>query len=234
MVSIIIPTKNEERFLPVLLESIKKQTYTNYEIIIADAGSTDSTREIAARYGCKVVQGGLPALGRNAGAAAASGELLLFMDADNEMPDKHFLEAFLKEFEKRNLDIAGCSFRIRSRNAAEAFGAKMYDWFLRAMQYVSPRALTVILVKKSLHETIKGFDESIVLGEDYEYARQSAKKGKFRIISSVFYYTDQRRVDTDGLLFLFYWFFVTEFYFTFFGPMRSAFFKRNFTHVPRK
>ena len=68
ILSIIIPTYNEEEYLPVLLESIKEQSFDDYEVIVADANSTDKTREIAKEYGCIVVDGGLPAVGRNNGA----------------------------------------------------------------------------------------------------------------------------------------------------------------------
>lgn len=84
--SIIIPTLNEEKFLPRLLDSIKKQDSKDYEIIVADAGSKDATVEIAKKYRCKIVQGGLPAKGRNEGAKIAQGDLLLFLDADVQLP----------------------------------------------------------------------------------------------------------------------------------------------------
>ncbi len=80
--SIIIPTFNEESYLPHLLESIKRQDFSDYEVIVADAGSKDSTRDIAQEWGCKVVEGGLPSVGRNRGTEAASGEYLLFFDSD--------------------------------------------------------------------------------------------------------------------------------------------------------
>ena len=82
MISIIIPAYNEEKYLPKLLECIKKQTYKGYEIIVADAGSKDRTGQIAKKYGCKVVKGGMPAVGRNNGAKVAKGNILLFLDAD--------------------------------------------------------------------------------------------------------------------------------------------------------
>ncbi len=50
-ISIVIPTLNEEAFLPTLLDSIKKQSFTDYEIIVADAGSKDKTIDIAQEYG---------------------------------------------------------------------------------------------------------------------------------------------------------------------------------------
>ncbi|MBI2647452.1 glycosyltransferase [Candidatus Woesearchaeota archaeon] len=82
MISIIIPTWNEEKYLPKLLECIKKQTYKDYEIIVADANSKDKTREVAKKYNCRIVKGGVPAVGRNNGAKVAKGDILLFLDAD--------------------------------------------------------------------------------------------------------------------------------------------------------
>ena len=83
MLSIIIPTLNEEKYLPLLLESIKKQKdFFDYEIIVADAGSKDKTLEIAKNYGCITVGGGLPSKARNEGAKITNGNTLLFLDAD--------------------------------------------------------------------------------------------------------------------------------------------------------
>ena len=74
-ISIIIPTYNEEDYLPALLKSIQRQNFKDLEVIVADAHSTDKTLEIAKKYNCKIVPGGLPAVGRNNGAKIAQGEL---------------------------------------------------------------------------------------------------------------------------------------------------------------
>ena len=63
--SIIIPTYNEEEYLPNLLKSIESQKFKDYEVIVADANSCDNTVKIAKNYGCTVVQGGMPGVGRN-------------------------------------------------------------------------------------------------------------------------------------------------------------------------
>ena len=76
MLSIIIPTLNEEKYLPKLLDSIVKQSYKDYEIIIADNNSKDKTRSIARSYGCRLTKGGMPAVARNNGAKIARGKLL--------------------------------------------------------------------------------------------------------------------------------------------------------------
>ncbi len=92
MLSIIIPTYNEEEYLPYLLRSIEAQSYTDFEVIVADNGSTDTTAKLATDSGARVVSGGNPAEGRNSGAAAAKGENLLFLDADVILPDPWFLQ----------------------------------------------------------------------------------------------------------------------------------------------
>lgn len=103
--SIIIPTYNEEEYLPTLLDSIKKQNFDDYEIIIADANSTDRTREIAEEYGCIIVDGGMPAVGRNNGAKVAKGDYLLFLDSDLKLTDD-YLRDVLYEFQMERLGIA--------------------------------------------------------------------------------------------------------------------------------
>src|SRR5437870_493328 len=85
-ISIIIPSLNEEQSLPLLLQSIKKQTIQPKEIIVADAFSTDKTRSIAKKFNCTVINGGLPGKGRNAGAKVATQDILLFLDADVILP----------------------------------------------------------------------------------------------------------------------------------------------------
>ena len=110
MLSIIIPTLNEENYLPLLLAEIKKQDFDDYEIIVADANSGDDTLRVAKAFGCKVTQGGLPAKGRNEGAKIASGDLLLFIDADAVFLPENFLKDLVEKFQKRNLDIASLKF----------------------------------------------------------------------------------------------------------------------------
>jgi glycosyltransferase involved in cell wall biosynthesis len=86
MLSIVIPTFNEEKYLPGLLKTLQEQTFKDYEIIVADNDSSDATRTIAVMAGARVVGGGLPARGRNLGAEVARGEWLLFLDADVILP----------------------------------------------------------------------------------------------------------------------------------------------------
>jgi glycosyltransferase involved in cell wall biosynthesis len=90
--TIVIPAKNEARLIPRLLESLSRQDYKkmrNTKVLVTDAGSTDGTPEIVLgfkdRLQVSVIPGGLPARGRNAGAALADTPYVLFVDADVEL-----------------------------------------------------------------------------------------------------------------------------------------------------
>ena len=108
-ISVVIPSLNEEKYLPILLESLKNQTFKDYEVIVADAGSKDQTIEIAKTYGAKVVAGGMPGPGRNRGAEAATGEFLFFFDSDVVLPTD-FLEKAITEMDDLYIDLATCEF----------------------------------------------------------------------------------------------------------------------------
>lgn len=84
--SIVVPTKNSAQDLPRLLTSLHRQTWTDFEVIVVDGGSTDGTRELALSYSCRVLHGGKAADSRNIGAKAGSGPVLLFLDSDMEVP----------------------------------------------------------------------------------------------------------------------------------------------------
>src|SRR5690242_4693718 len=83
--TIVIPAKNESRLLPTLLESLCRQDYPlmrSTKVFLADAGSTDGTQELALsfadRLDIEVIPGGLPSVGRNAGARRATTHYVLF------------------------------------------------------------------------------------------------------------------------------------------------------------
>ena len=87
--SIVIPALNEERYLPRLLESIRRQDFDDHEVILVDSDSDDNTVDIAKSYGCRVLSGkrGNPGINRNIGAKHARGEHIIFFDADVVLPE---------------------------------------------------------------------------------------------------------------------------------------------------
>jgi len=234
MLSIIIPTLNEEKYLPVLLESIKKQKFQgDYELIVADAGSQDKTIEIVRNFGGRIVPGGLPAKGRNEGTKTAKGDIFLFLDADLKLPDD-FLEKSLKEFNERKLGAVSYRLTPQTSKKIIKIGLNLfYNWPITFFQNVLAYGAMGILVKKEIFDQVGGFDESIKLAEDHFFCRQTAKFGKFGIVKSTEIYMFPRRFEKDGYLRTLLKYFLCFLYTLSGKPVRSDIFKYRFNHYSR-
>lgn len=225
MISIVIPTLNEEKCLPKLLGCIKKQTYRNYEVIIADSNSKDKTKQIAKKYGCKVVRGGMPAIGRNNGAKIAKGDLLLFLDADVRF-DKNFLRYTIDEIKKRKLDVAGCYIYPIGNNFIDKIFFGIFNFWTFSTQLFYPNASGGgIFCRKLLHKKVNGFDEKIKLSEDMDYVKRCGKHGKFRILRTAKAYVSMRRFEKEGRFRVAFKLLLSAFYRLIFGEIKSDIFK---------
>lgn len=232
MLSIIIPTKNEEKNLPILLSQIKKQDFSDYEIIVADAGSQDRTVEIAQGFGCIIIKGGLPAKGRNEGAKTARGDIFLFMDADNIFLPEGFLRDLLQKFKKRNLDVA--SFPIYPKgNFFDKIAYGLYNFWVELSQKFLPHATNSVLIKRKLFEQIGGFDEEIKIAEDHDLARRAAKLGKFGFIKTKPVLTSARRFEKEGRLKTYFKYILAGIYMILFGPIKKDIFKYRFDDLKK-
>lgn len=200
MISIIVPTLNEELYLPKLLQSIASQDFEDYEIIVADNNSTDGTVEIARGFGARLVGGGMPSVARNRGAEAARGEYLLFMDADVFVPDG-FLSALFGRFQKDYIDI--CIPARRPTDTDRQVYRTLFDLsnrYYKVMARIKPLGLgNCILVTSRLHRHIGGFDESMRFGEDYDYINRAARVGRFKVYLNIYFYASVRRVELEGI-----------------------------------
>lgn len=235
MLSIVIPTKNEEEYLPKLLESIRHQTVQPTEIIVADAHSTDKTREIAKSFGAKVVDGGMPSVGRNLGAKHASGDLILFLDADVELRDRTFLEKSIQEFNDRCLGLATCDVFPLSDAYIDHFMHKAYNTYARAWGSLFPHAPGFcMLVKKDAHHKIEGFDESVIFCEDHDYARRFKRHARFGFLKSTKIPVSIRRLDRDGRLQIAVKYLLAELHLAFVGPIRTNKFHYTFGHQKKE
>jgi glycosyltransferase involved in cell wall biosynthesis len=220
--AIIIPAKNEEKTLPYLINSINEQTFRNFEIIVADADSTDKTKEIAKKYKCKIVKGGRLSEGRNRGAdrAVEKGfDTLMWIDADAILPSKSFLEDALNEFKERKLDLAGTlqapydsKSEISLKNIIKTCKQSkdwrynslynLSNWIFKKQQNKKTCFMqNCIFAKAELYKLEGGFDETIEFGEDSHYAQRIARIGKYnfgilekpgRVLMS------SRRLETKG------------------------------------
>jgi glycosyltransferase involved in cell wall biosynthesis len=197
-VSIIIPALNEETMLPRLLDSIKAQDFDGYEIIVADAHSTDKTREIAAAYGCRIVDGGLPAVGRNAGAAVAQGEFLFFLDADVVLP-KGFIRNVYDEMQDRYFDLATCEIRPLSDYRLDRVLHRMINLAVLLNLRMDPKAFGFcIFVTRRLFRRIGGFDETIYVAEDNDFVKRASEFSNLRYLRSAHIRVSIRRFEKEG------------------------------------
>lgn len=198
--SIIIPTYNEEEYLPKLLYSIKEQKFRDYEIIVADAGSEDKTKEIAESYGCKIVEGGLPAVGRNNGAKTAEGDILLFLDSDVVL-SAGYLESAIEEFEEKELGIAITQIIPLSDRNVDKVLHKFANFFMKRVESIKPHGAGCygILTTKNLHEEVRGFDESLNFGEDSDYIERIGYLSSFKVLRDPRLLVSTRRLEKEGI-----------------------------------
>jgi len=234
--SIIIITFNEEEYLPRLLDSIKNQTLQPAEVIVADADSKDRTVEIALDHQAHVVKGGLPSRGRNLGAADATTEYLLFLDADVELDDEKFLEKAWNDFHERNLDLATADAYPKEGNWWDRFSHLIYNKYVRTWGARHPHTPGFcIFIRKSLHDEIKGFDEKIEFAEDHEYAQRAVSRGaKFGFLNNIKVPVSIRRMERDGRLSTAVKYILGELHILFIGPIRHKKFNYKFGYGKNK
>ena len=230
--SIIIPTLNEEKLLPSLLELIKGENIrNNIEIIVADAGSSDKTAQIAKDYGCKVVKGGLPARGRNSGAKYATSDILFFLDADTLFKKGTIIKS-LKEFKRKKLDCASFGIYTQEKNLYmnKATMNIFYNYPQRVLKKISPMGAMGIMVKKDIFKKVGGFDEDIKIAEDHYFVRKVSKIGKYDIIKGVKLYMPLRRFRQDGYMKTFLKYAFCFMHINTKGPIKKDIIHYNFDH----
>ena len=205
-VSVVVITLNEEHNLPLILGDLERQTAKNFEVIVVDSKSTDTTVEVARsfmdRLPLRVVvmsDRGI-SLGRNTGASHAQHERLLFLDADTRL-DSDFLKKAVKELEARRLHVGGVYMKCRGYSLT-ALGMRIFNIGLWAGQRVFPMAIGACLFStRTAHDRIGGFDESIVLCEDCDYVRRASKENGVRFgMVRQSYYFHLRRLKQEGAL----------------------------------
>jgi len=230
LVSIIIPTYNEEKNLPVILEALKAQAFRDFEVVVADAKSTDRTREIAEEFGARVVDGGNPSEGRNRGAAAAGADILFFLDADVK-PHADFLERAVREFEHRDLGVASAEFLPMSDLLRDKILHKIvWYYFLTVQRWFPHTPGFCIITTKPVFDGVGGFDESIKLAEDHVYAKAAAQNSKHGYLRNVKIPVSVRRMAKDGRFGNAVTYLRAEWHLIFRGPIKDDKFKYEFGH----
>jgi len=202
MISIIVPTLNEEKYIEQTLKSLKNQDYEGeYEIIVADGMSKDNTVKIARKHANKVVsvrKKGI-GIGRNEGAKAARGEILIFVDADTIL-QSNGLSELSKPFQNKKVVGAACPIVPMSSKRRDLMLYRAFNQFM-IMSIKSKKAQipgVCCIYRKSAFEKVGGFDERLDTLEDYELSKKISKLGKIVFVKDTFALTSMRRVESWG------------------------------------
>ncbi len=191
-VSVIIPAYNAAIFLPEVIQSVINQSYQNWELLIIDDGSTDDTADIANDF-CKKDErikliskpnGGV-SKARNLGVELANGELIAFLDSDDLwLPEKLLIHA---EFMNQHPQV-GVSFARVELIASDGQSTnKLTNNITDVLQphhlfYSNPTVTTSnLVIRKSVFETLNGFDDSMQYNEDVDLLFRLAIQNEWEI-----------------------------------------------------
>lgn len=209
--SFIIPTLNEEKLLPILLEQIKAsgiiQKY-DFEIVVSDGGSSDNTIEVAKRYTDKIAEHSgnnrqTIAEGRNIGAKIASGDIYIFIDGDILFDDLNkFMEKVESIFNNTEYLAMTCYINIHpdERIFSDKIFLNFYNWYFRILNNigVGMGRGECQIVPKGLFDSIGGYNISLVAGEDFDLFKRIRKKGKILFDKNLVIYESPRRYRKYG------------------------------------
>ncbi len=208
MFSIIIPCLNEEKFLPKLLTSLALQTQKDFEVIVVDGASVDKTVARAKAFAKKlpnltIVQSerGVSKQ-RNAGAKAANGAWLVFVDADGEFKP-YFIERVSRFIAAKKPKLFTTWFTPDSDHTGDAIITLLNNLTLEGSVSIrkpfAPGMLT--LVEKDAFLSVGGYDEAITFAEDYDLGQRLHKSGiTLQILRETLCVYSLRRFRREGRL----------------------------------
>jgi len=207
--SIIIPTLNEEKFLPHLLDDLSKQSFRDFEVILVDGQSEDQT--VARAKNFETVLPSLKILTspkrhvctqRNLGAKSAKADVLIFSDADNRLPP-YFLQGIKYRWESNKADILSCWLKPDISNPQSEAMALAMSTFLELQNNIKPTYLfeAMIIISKKCFQDIDGFDESRDYAEGKNIIKPAIQMGyTSHIARDPMYTTSFRRYRKYGAL----------------------------------
>lgn len=182
-ISVVIPLYNKEKHIKHTIETVLAQTYSDFELLIVDDGSTDNSAEIVSRVEDPRVRlirkknEGV-SVTRNKGVALAQSELIAFLDADDEWDCEYLQKIADLKVHYPNAAIYATNYNIVERNGAKycldypeipekGNLGLINNYFASAIQY-TPLWTSAVCVKKNIFEDMGGFPVTIKNGEDLD------------------------------------------------------------------
>lgn len=192
LVSVVIPNFNYAAFLPKALESVIAQTYPNIEILLVDDGSTDGSREAAARFGprVRIIEANRigVAAARNRGIKEAKGEFIAFLDSDDAW-DKEKIALQVAVALEPGVGMVYTGLKHIDRDGHPIGFAKtgssgqdvLADMVLMRGPGV-PASGSSALVSRQCLELVGGFDEQLTTSADWDLWRRIACRYDIRLL----------------------------------------------------
>lgn len=211
--SIIIPTLNEEKLLPNLLNQIKEGRILDLydaELIISDGGSSDSTLKIAGSFTDKLIvhteeRRQNISEGRNAGAGCACGEIFVFLGADIIFHDiDAFFQYISRNFENSSFPAMTCNVKVfpQEERLSDRFFHSMlntYFYLLNVFGVGMGRGECQI-IRSKVFSDFGGYNVNLAAGEDFDLFKRIRKKGKILYARDLCVFESPRRYRRYGYL----------------------------------
>ena len=199
-ITIVIPCKNEENYIPYLLENLKEQNIDNTKIIIADC-STDNTRQVIEEnkgdLNVEVIQGGPVSVAKNNGAKLVTTPYILFIDSDVRFFSDAVINDCVQEMENKQLDLIGLKIKCYDKNKRTQIGFILFNMINNIMKYKVPFAVgAFMLTRTNKFREFDGFSEKYKVSEDFFLSKKYDVK-KFKLVKHYFG-QDSRRFQRMG------------------------------------
>ena len=196
-ISVIIPAHNEEAYLRATLNALRKQHYSNCEVIVVANGCTDRTEDVAREHCDRLVVLSQKSLGvaRNLGARMAKGELLIFLDADTLL-ERNALRTIASQFTRRY--AAGT---VKGKPDSKRFAYRMIYGLKNFVHFSSIHqgSSGVILCWKDQFIRLGGFKEQMEVRENSDLIKRLKRFGRYNYIRHASAVTSMRRYDRRGV-----------------------------------
>lgn len=202
LISVVIPAYNEEKYISACMTALKKQTFTDFEIIVVVQG-TDKTATICRSFGCRVILQTTPSisLARATGCATAKGDIIACTDADTR-PEINWLATIAAQLaDPRVFAIAGpITF------ASAGFPGWLLSHYLLVLAYICRFFnYTVVYgnnfaITKAAYIQSGGFNPRLTIFEDMDLANRVSKLGQVKYCSFLNVLTSSRRLQRHGFL----------------------------------
>ena len=185
--SVIIPARNAEETLPKTFESLAAQTFSKWEAILIDDGSTDSTLKIAKAAAARdrrirVIRKRSSvgvSKARNISLKRARTPWVLFLDADDWIAPEYFSKMAEAIQTDPHLDVVHCEWAYVAMNGL-TMPEPRHDWtknLFYELARTCPLAIHACVVRRSLLRALGGFDVSLVTCEDWDLWQRLARRG---------------------------------------------------------